>query len=315
VPCPPHPASLTALLLLAGCSPDGESGDPGSRAKVVELTPEHSPTLETTLRTTPSTALAERDLWLDWTGLDRDLAGRSMDPATGVTELRLFVFNNLDPEEVIEGLASDSLEQADLGILASQTPQGTGCSLSGFELLGHWILPETDFVPGSGTWLVELLGGDGVGLRSVAVFQPSPQAEGSEIRLDPDSAVLEITADLASTPPTLIPEGADVTVDWSDLEVDALGSGAGLAGVNRAVVARYTLDHSELGARVLELDSLALESWAVELSAERSLSLDQLEGERPFPGVDHHHRWLLSLRCDSCALPVPRLLVPLKPEG
>jgi hypothetical protein len=300
------------VLLALGCHPEPEDSTPPAGA-VVELEDANVVPLHSELWTSTVAAAAGADVILDWSGLDVDLAGRALDPAKDVVRARLYVFGTTGPEEILQGLATGQLPQADVGLMAAQELEGTDCALSGFELLGHWVVPGRDFVEGSGTWLVELLGAEGIGLRAVVLLEPTEGGELDTVAVLPGSSSLEVELDLGRAEPVGGVGGADATLDWSAVTTSSLGDPDGLGEVDRLVISR----HAAFGEQPASL--LALEPevrWSMALDGRQSqASLAELEGTEPFEGLDGEHRWLLELACGGCTLPVPALLAELGPEG
>ena len=309
-------SSLAALISLAvGCPSSPDSGRPAPGCGSCGITAEHAPAFDVALDAPVVTLAAGADVLLDWSLLDVDLAGRGMDPSSDVADLTLAVFHSLEPQAILEGLASDELPQYDVSLLASQVPAGTSCSLSGFEILGHVVIPHSDFVEGSGTWMVALNGGDGVGLRSLALAIPSEQATATSLVFDPQTASLEASVALGAATPLGVAPGPDVGVDWSGLDRDALGSDQGLALVDRVSLDRYGVPLDELPLSLMELQSLSEARWSGAPSDGQSVRLGDLMGSTSCPGLDREHSWLLSLWCDRCDLPIPRVVVVLELAG
>ncbi len=303
--------AATTLLLATGCPTGAETGAPVDGCKVCSLRDEHGASVEPILIAEPASLAEGEDAWLDWSELGEDLAGRETDPVEDIVEARLFVFGSTSAEAILEGLAHDTLDQGDVGILAATMPEEPGCALSDFELQGHWIRPETDFVQGSGTWLVELLGGDDVGLRSLALLVPSAQSTVSEFTFTSSSATLEATLDLSAATPVMVAPDANLELEWSNLASSALGGDLSLANIDSLVLTSF-LEPQTIPTDLLALDTSANEQWTLDISGATSARLSEMAGERPFPGIDTEHGWLVSLHCGGCDLPIPRFVAALE---
>ncbi len=254
------------VLLALGCHPEPEDSTPPAGA-VVELEDAHVVPLHRELWTCTVAAAAGADVILDWSGLDVDLAGRALDPAKDVVRARLYVFGTTGPEEILQGLATGQLPQADVGLMAAQELEGTDCALSGFELLGHWVVPGRDFVEGSGTWLVELLGAEGIGLRAVVLLEPTEGGELDTVAVLPGSSSLEVELDLGRAEPVGGVGGADATLDWSAVTTSSLGDPDGLGEVDRLVISR----HAAFGEQPASLLALEPEArWSMALDGGRA---------------------------------------------
>ena len=67
-------------------------------------------------------------------------------------------------------------------------------------------------------------------------------------------------------------------------------------------------------AVLCDLETLAAETWELDVSGRDTVRLDELVGATPFPGITGDDTWLLALLCGTCENPSPRFLTRLVPE-
>ncbi len=283
---------MTLWTVLACAPGDGEVRDAHNAATTVELE-------------VGSLAAAEAsDAWLDWGGLDEDLAGLDLEPSS-VHRAELLVFHLLDADEVVEGLASETLRQGDLFAYRECASQSVGCSLSDFTLHGADDSVAPYFLPDQLTWLLSLR--DDLGrVRSLAFLEPSPEGPG-QVVVQPDTSSLSVVSDLASRPVVLVED----RLDWSGLVHDTQGRELDPRRVDGLRLGRFDLAVEELEGRLPQLEELAEELWVAEIDGV-SIALEDLDGPRTLEQLDRDWTWILALDCSSCLVPLPRALVVLE---
>ncbi|MFT5681940.1 MAG: hypothetical protein ACI8RZ_002858 [Myxococcota bacterium] len=251
---------------------------------------------------------AQQDSPVDWSGLTADILSQSVDPSTEVDELNIVRFADLTQAEVIDGINNDTLKQSDLtGFVAYSSSGGeTDAMLSEFAISGQTVVVEDEIQEGIGTYLISASKEDGEYI-SFVFFEPVDGADPATIELTGESAILEFDLDLdAGTP--LTPLVADQTVvTWSKLTTNGAGNAIVLSNIDRLMLARYTLDLSELEERFLELEDLADELYIVDVAGLGSYDLMELEVEG-FAGFEGEGTWLLAMRCSSCVNPSPQFV-------
>jgi hypothetical protein len=261
---------------------------------------------------------AGADIAIEWSGLRTGLQNNIIDPEQDIDQLVLVVFSELSPVQVREGIATDTLQQADVRVYMLCTPgEGeTRCVLSEFGLLGSYPGMDEYFVEDSGTWLVALQGDQLTGAQALIFMRPVEGAGESPIHVDDQSTQVCTEVDLESQDPVGLPSASRGGVlDWSELSTDGYGNPMALHTLSQLQIARYDESLAEIETRFVELDSLAEETWTADIEGRTELSFSELEGEREYPGIDGDSRWLLALSCGSCDTPVPRVLIVLTPGG
>jgi hypothetical protein len=312
----------TSLLLLA-CArevPEPDSGAPPSpEDATLQFENANNYTFEGVLNAPRIPLAALTDATVEWSGLDADLQCHDLDPIADVDNVGLMVFPYLTADEVEEGLAIDSLQQVDMGLYLSHEPgEATQVTLSQLTFFGTAADIQTEFQAGSGTWLVLLSTGTGVGVGSRMMAFIEPEVDGPTTATITDGcSVLDYTVELEALTPLDVPLDGPWIVDWGGVTATGHGSPLLPTRVTSLKVARYdSLSLPDLEARFLDLDSLASQTWSV---AHPSGTTDDLAAMTsavdgaPFPGFDADGTWLLALMCDSCPVPAPLALTVLRP--
>ena len=249
---------------------------------------------------------AEEDALVDWSGLTADILSATVDPATEVDELSIVRFANLTQEEVIDGINNETLKQSDLTGFVAYSPEGneTSAMLSEFSISGTSVDVEEEIQEGIGTFLISGTKEDGEYI-SFVFFEPTNGAEPSTVMLTDESALLEFDLDLDAGSPLTPLTGEQTVVTWSQLTTNGAGNPVVLSNIDRLMLARYTMDLSELEQRFLELEDLADELYIVDVAGLGSYDLMELEG---FSGFEGEGTWLVAMRCSSCVNPSPQFV-------
>lgn len=255
---------------------------------------------------TDSTVIPERqDATVDWSGLSRDILQNDVDPTTDVGELSLIRFGDLSQEEVIDGINNETLRQSDLTGFVGYEPSGeTDAQLSQFEINGTSVDLNADITADGGTYLISLASPEGA-YQTFTFFEPTPGAEPATIYIDDSSAELEYTAELDAGTGIEPGKGERYVITWSQLTQTGADNPIVLSNIDTLMLARYTLDYSELENNFLQLESLAEELFIVDVTGLGSLDLSTVDGFVDFSGEG---TWLVALRCSSCVNPSPPFL-------
>lgn len=328
-PRPPLRVGRPPLLALAGLggalgacrsSPGDSAEGPEAGCRTCEIRDVHNLGLDLRLSVETQALAAGSDAALRWTALDRDLFGRPLDPLGEIRSATLYLFHDIEPQQILDELGQNVLQQGAVSAFWTCPPAEGGCSLSDFSLVGHPLIPATDFDASLGPWLLVLSSGSAGGIRSLSFLEPSLDSEQHELSVTADSAVAAVTSDLASVPPLGLASGADIVLDWSGLSTDSWGRPLEATRLDRLRLDRLDLGPKELGARLPELAALSLESWQAPLTGDTALDLAQLVGERQFDGLDTESTWLATAWCDTCLFELPPIgllleRVPTPPQG
>jgi hypothetical protein len=305
---------LLAFLLLAGCPSKAteESGLAcGDVSEALTLSDENNYLFAGSLDLRSFPLAAPGNPLLDWSGLERDLLGHALDPATEILTVGVAVFEDLGQEDVEEALSSDSLAMSDVRVYVSTHPGGeTSLHLGDLTLLGNDIDIETDFLEGTGTWLLVLSDSllPGVGARMAAFLEPRADASETVAALDEDAALLSLEVDLEDLVALDVPTGrAELSVDWAGLETNGRGGAWKGDSVDRVMVARFAgMDLTAMEADFLDLEIDAADLWNLDFVGGSHVDLAPLaDAEPPFEGIDAEGIWALALFCSTCSNPAP----------
>ncbi|HJN77030.1 MAG TPA: hypothetical protein QGF58_24110 [Myxococcota bacterium] len=304
---------LTLTGLLAGCG--GRDGE--STSGEAQLADENNYSYAAALHLPRHPTAEAEDLALDWSGLEQDLRCAELNPAADIDNLLLVSFPALSPEEVEEGLAHDSLLQADLGGYVTHEPgDATTASLSDFGFNGADV-GIVDRYTAEDTWLLTLATGLELtlGTRWLAFLDPAPDQTATAVDLAGDCDVLDVSAVLTELVPVAVAAEGPWVLDWSGLEQDGRGNALALETLDQLTVARYDETPAELEDRFLELEALAIETWTLDIDGIRSASLEDATDASgaPLSGFRDSTTWILALRCLRCSNPVPPFLTILEP--
>ncbi len=307
-------ASLLLIALLGGCAELGPAApDP---CTTCVLSDDNNFALASVLDVGTTALRAEADARLDWSTLTRDIRGGALDARADIDEARLLAFRNLEPAEIAEGLAHDTLNQADVTLYVTCTPTDASCMLSDFGMFGNHLDIQQYFLEGNGTWLLAL-GRHGEPGADALLFLDADEASAADSASVTDStSALSVDVDLGALTPVVVPpDDRDLLFDWSGLTQTGLGDPIAFGSIDTLRVARFRESPAELESDVFGLEARAEESWTLPVEGWTSASLSDLSGDSLFGGIDASSTWLLSLECRLCANPAPRFVTLLTTIG
>ena len=131
-----------------------------------------------------------------------------------------------------------------------------------------------------------------------------------------NSTTLSYTANLHSLHPTGVPAGkANLTLDWSQIQTNALGQPFVTTNIADAIVGHYTQTPAQLETQFLDLRTIATDLYTANIPSGSVLDFTQLKDKsnNSFPGVDSTGTWLVGLICSGCRNPAPYYLTVLQP--
>ena len=333
-----------ATMGSTGGGPGDTCAAPAMGNVVVSANPVNNYAFSSTLSFPPTLVMPDSELSFDWSAVTTDFLGHPVDPLADIDTVNLMLWK-LTEEDLRVKLNDDALEQRDLAVIATvytenATTSATlfeftsiGTPLTPCEILPFVQAPNPDpnahpecedgigdgFDPASHTYTVMTATGEvlGQGTRMIHAFKLDPMSTNTEVVVDTDSTGLEYSVDLASLEPLRVPAGtADITIDWADITVNALGNEFVTTSIDEVLVARYSLTPAELEAQFLDLDLIAEDLWRGDVPSDTNLALTSLApnaaGE-PFTGIDAGSTWIVALVCGSCANPAPWYLSILTP--
>jgi hypothetical protein len=150
----------------------------------------------------------------------------------------------------------------------------------------------------------------------------SSTTSNTKVTLTNSSTTLTYTADLHSLTPTKVPPGtAALTLDWTNLGTNALGTtldAMGRTRIDHAIVGRYSQAISELEKNFLNLQTIADKLYQADIESGTVLDFKTLTDSSgaAFSGIDSNGTWLVALLCTfSCRNPAPWYLTILNPDS
>jgi len=293
---------MIALLLLAACVKD---------TVTLVLDDAQNYAIESSLTAESTTIASGTDTTVDWSGLTVDIQGKTMDPATDVSEVQIVRFSSLTEEQILEGINTDSLEQSDVTGAATFNPESgdTDALLSEFGFFNVSIDPAEEVVEGMGTYLVSIKS-DVYWYRSFSFFLPVVGAPVVPVIIDNESAVLTLSVEMDAGDALEAPRSKQYIVDWTELTTDGYGREIDLSNLDLMMLGRYTQDLSELESTFTFLEEMAEEKYTGSIESVGSIDLATMldDAGNPFVDFTGDGTWVLALRCSTCINPAPPFL-------
>ena len=155
----------------------------------------------------------------------------------------------------------------------------------------------------------------GKGVHMVQAFWLDPTSTETTVSIGNDSTALMYDVDLLSMLPVSIPAGQNnITVDWSEMETNALGREFKPRSIYEVMITHYTQTPEELEGQFLDLEIIADNMYRGDVLAGNDLAFTDIvdEAGNPFPGITNSGTWVLSLICGTCGNPAPWYLTRLE---
>ena len=307
--------AATAAFAVA-CGGPVDSGAPAPPAcSDCSLTDADNYTYSAALSADVRPVAAGHDVRVSWAGLDHDVHGHARGDRFEVTQALLVAFGELTPDEVLDRLANDALQQAAIALYASCTPVDDGCDLSDFNVFGRTFEIEQYFTEGSATWLVILTSDAEPGGHAFVFLEPRDDAVAASVDVTDATSALDVSVDLADRPPVpLIVDGGS-TLSWGEVTVDGLGNPLAAYQLDRLVVGVYPdLELGDLEERVFDLEALADPLWEADLAGRTSIALGDLAEADALAGLLAAESSVVALYCSSCLNPAPKIVAILDPH-
>jgi hypothetical protein len=279
-----------------------------------------------TIQVTPVAANSE--LTFDWSAVTKDFQGHTVDPKADIDMVNLLMWS-LPQAELETKLNDDELAQRDLlvpGMVKTQKSK-TSVGLFDFqsiagqplerEMLLAYLNPEV-YPPAEHSYTMVIASGEvaGRGSRMLKSFRLDPAVTSTQVVMDNSSTNLTYDANLTSLRPTAVPAGsANVSVEWSEIAVNAMGREFVPNRIEEVMVAKYSLTPAELEARFLDLETIADQMYRGEVASGTSLDLSTLKTDagQSFTGIDASGTWIVALVCGNCMNPAPWYISILTP--
>jgi hypothetical protein len=342
------PVSLLALGLFGcGGGTDGGTGGSGGGGGAGVCTTNivaneaNDYSFSSTLTFPPIKVKPKADLLFDWSGVTADLIRHNLDPKKDLDSILVFEWD-LTVAELEKKINSDTVAARDMTISPplSYATDGntTSRKLLEFSFNGSPIGPgglatveqvmlyfdPSNYDPSKYCYTVMAATGDvlGQGTRMIQAFVLDESSSNTTVTMTKDSTKLEFHADLTRLTPTTIPANtADINLDWSKMQKNALGadfSGVSATSITSAFIGHYNETPAELsGDKFLDLELIATTLYrkSIEIGTSVKFSDFKDEGGNSFSGIDDTGTWLIGLQCGACRNPAPWYISVLKPCG
>ena len=254
----------------------------------------------------PIEMLAQEDLTIDWSGLQKDILGTPIDPTRDIHKLSLLLFSQLDHEEVLLGVSNENLRQSDLSGYVEYFPQEGETSVlsSAFSMQGTQLDPIEHLPPDAGSFLLLASDHDEKSLM-LSFFTTHVQEGERNFPLHDQSATLSYEVDLHSAPALEIQKADRYIIDWAQITESGTGTPIQGGQIDSLLLAGFSsTTHGELEEGFLSLPSLAVEYYTWSTGFETAIDLSVLS-EQGFLGLHTQEKWLLGLQCSRCLNPAP----------
>ncbi len=287
-------------------------------------------TFTSSLKLHPVKVKPMSDLTFNWGGVTKDFLGQSLNAQTDLNTIFLLLVNL--PSSTFEmQLNNDTFATSSIAIPGpppSYIPSGgvTMASLYGNFAGAYTVdasmaamyLDAATYTPANSTFVVGAQTGTNVGtnIRMLQSFELDPSSSNTTVTLTNSSTTLTYSADLHSLHPTGVPAMTpNLTLDWSQIQTNALGQPFEPTAIANAIVGHYTETPSQLEGKFLDLQTIATDLYKADIPYGSVLDFTTLKDAagNSFPGVDSTGTWLVALICTNCRNPAPYYLTILEP--
>jgi hypothetical protein len=263
------------------------------------------------------------DLTICYGEVETDLSCSEVDPQTDVDAVALLVSRTSSSEAIGEMLSSGELDMSNIhGYLFRETDHQSTCtelsSLSNFGVpvnVGDFYVENADH-----GYLFMVSRGTSAGSGTVSMVLAKPVSSSMNTRIDLPSGcdLHEMTADLESAVPVRFAYETQWIVDYGRLTRDALDNPFmnNVDGLVLSFFAGATL--SELETHLMDLDAVATESFDLQLTGSRVVSLHDARSRETGEAFAGFRRadagvWLFRLTCSFCTNPMPPVIAVFEP--
>jgi len=304
---------MTFALLLAACTPAEQVSVALTEGCVDCRIGDESQTLiEPSLSSEVVAAQAGADVAFDWSSLRQDVYGREVKWSDDQYEAWLVSSRTRSLTDLVNGMVSESLDQAALTLFVTCLSDDAACQLSEFRLLDGAADVEQRFATSEESWGLVVVNPRDGGLAAVVEIVPTLEGGVSELTVD-RSANVQYAVDLAEVEPVQVQAHEPaLQMDWSAVTTESLGATMVPGSADELFLVRSSLTPAELAAHVYDLAAVADARWTMPLGHTTQADLGKLTGSEPFTGIDSESTWVLGLQCSGCSTPAPRLLTVLE---
>jgi hypothetical protein len=283
-----------------------------------------------TLTLPPVSVKPMSNLTFQWGGVTHDLLGHPISPTTDLNTIMLLVYDVPLAKFEMEAV-QDTLSLGSLAATPPPTFLPTG-GVTSANLFGDFgqsglaltaanfdqYLNPTAHGPIDTTFVIAAQTGPNLGanIRTLQAFQLDPASTNTTVALTNSSATLQYAANLHQLHPTGVPAGTPaMTLDWSQLKTNALGTAFDPLAITTALVGHYTQTPAQLESQFSDLKTIATELYSANIYTGAVLDFTTLTDSagKPFAGIDATGTWLVALIEGGTLDPAPRYLTILMP--
>lgn len=339
------PAALSLYpLLTAGCGSSGGTTPPAQKSVtctngMITADDANDYDFTSSLMLHPVKVQPKHDLTVDWGSVTKDFLGGNVDPRADIDAVFLLSVG-MPAMQVAKQLNEDTFASSELvipGPPPSYLPTGGETSKS---MIGNFVtgagyvmqsdldtyLDATTYTPSNNTFAFAVQTGTTVGagdskIRMLQSFELDPSSSNTTVTMSNTSTTLTYTADMHDLHPTGVPAGkADLTLDWSSLTTNALGTtltSQNRINIDHAIVGHYNQSISDLEKNFLNLQTIADKLYQADIESGTVLDFKTLmdASGNSFSGIDDTGTWLVALECTfNCRNPAPWYLAILTPN-
>ena len=274
------------------------------------------------------------NLTFNWGGVTKDFLGQPVNAQNDLNAIFLLLVN-LPATTFETQLNNDTFATSSIVIPGPPPSYLPTAGVTSMTLYDNFIsangpvdmtmaapyLDAATYTPSNSTFVIAAQTGTdmiGTGIRMLQSFELDPSSSNTTVTMTNTSTTLTYSADLHSLHPTGVPAGkADLSLDWGQIQTNALGQTFEPTAIANAIVGHYTQTPSQLEGQFLDLQTIATELYKAEIPYGSVLDFTTLKDSagHSFPGVDSNGTWLVALICTNCRNPAPYYLTVLEPAA
>lgn len=272
------------------------------------------------------------DLTFDWSGVTKDFLGHTVDPVKDLNLIFLLSYN--EPAAMFEqDLNLDTFSTSHIfipGPPPSYQPMNGETSKSLFNnfqtgdgpanpTTAAMYLDASMYTPANSTYAIVAQSGTDVGTGQIHMlqsFELDSSSTNTTVKLTNGSTTLSYDANLHSLHPTGVPANtAALSLDWSMMTTNALGTPFIATNIAHAIVGHYTQTPAQLEKQFLDINMIAEDLYQADIPFGTTLDFTMLTDAKgnAFTGIDSTGTWLVALVCTTCRNPAPWYLTILEP--
>ncbi|HXJ22066.1 MAG TPA: hypothetical protein VMT03_17720 [Polyangia bacterium] len=327
-------AALLLPLTTLSCGSSTGSGTPSVTCTngTMVAAEANNYTFSSSIMLHPVKVKPKSDLTVDWGGVTIDFLTHPVNPKTDLNAIFLLSVN-LKSSDFEMQLNDDTFSTSSINIPGpppSYLPTNGETSKS---MIGNFVtaagyvtqsdldtyLDGTTYTPANTTFAFAAQSGTSVGTGQIHMlqsFELDSTSSNTNVTLTNSSTTLTYKADLQDLHPTGVPSGnANLSLDWSMIQKNALGGTFTPTNIAHAIVGRYTQTPAQLENQFLDLQTIASELYQADIPYGTTLDFTTLmdSSGHSFTGIDSNGTWLVALICTTCRNPAPWYLTILEP--